>query len=150
MPQNFGVFGLGVMGASLAKNVERNGIPTVVFNYTYDLTEKFMSEIDGNFTAARTVYEFVQSLERPRQILIMVTAGKVVDIVIETLKPFLEPGDILIDGGNSHYSDTDRRIQELSGTGIQYVGMGVSGGEQGALWGPSLMPGGEEGTRPGG
>jgi 6-phosphogluconate dehydrogenase len=148
MSQNFGVFGLGVMGASLAKNIERNGFPTVVYNYTYDLTEKFMADVKPgrNFTAARTVFEFVNALERPRRILIMVTAGKAVDLVIETLKPFLEPGDILIDGGNSHYMDTDRRVAELDGTGIQYIGMGVSGGEQGALWGPSMMPGGDEGT----
>ena len=148
MSKNFGVFGLGVMGASLARNIERNGFPTVVFNYTYDLTESFMAgvEPDQHFTEARTVFEFVNALERPRKILIMVTAGKAVDAVINTLKPFLEPGDILIDGGNTHYSDTDRRILALEGTGIQYIGMGVSGGEQGALWGPSLMPGGDEGT----
>jgi 6-phosphogluconate dehydrogenase len=148
MPQNFGVFGLGVMGASIAKNIERNGFPTVVYNYTYDLTEKFMTEAESgsNFTAARTVFEFVNALERPRQILIMVTAGKALDAVIETLKPFLQPGDILIDGGNSHYLDTDRQLEQLDGTGIQYMGMGVSGGEQGALWGPSMMPGGDEGT----
>ncbi len=148
MSQNFGVFGLGVMGASLAKNIERNGFPTVVFNYTYDLTEAFMSGVnkDQKFTEARTVYEFVNALDRPRKILIMVTAGKAMDAVIESLKPFLEPGDILIDGGNTHFSDTDRRILALEGTGIQYIGMGVSGGEQGALWGPSIMPGGDEGT----
>ncbi len=148
MPQNFGVFGLGVMGASMAKNIERNGFPVVVFNYTYDLTEKFFSTVkpEQKFTAARTVYEFIAALERPRQILIMVTAGKAVDAVIDTLKPFLEPGDIFIDGGNSHYSDTERRMEELDGTGIQYIGMGVSGGEQGALWGPSMMPGGDQGT----
>ena len=148
MSNNFGVFGLGVMGASLARNIERNGFPTVVFNYTYDLTELFMaaSKPEQKFTEARTVFEFVNALDRPRKILIMVTAGKAMDAVIETLKPFLEPGDILIDGGNTHFSDTDRRILELEGTGIQYIGMGVSGGEQGALWGPSMMPGGDEGT----
>ncbi len=148
MKHSIGIFGLGVMGASLAKNFERNGYPTVVFNYTYDLTEQFMSGVtrDQEFTPARTVFEFVRALERPRKILIMVTAGKAIDAVIEALKPFLEPGDILIDGGNSHFSDTDRRIDSLEGTGIQYIGMGVSGGEQGALWGPSLMPGGDEGT----
>lgn len=148
MSQTFGVFGLGVMGASLAKNLERNGIPVVVFNYTYDLTEKFMSTVkpEQQFTPARTVYEFISALQRPRQILIMVTAGKAIDAVIDTLKPFLEPGDILIDGGNSHYTDTERRMTELEGTGIQYMGMGVSGGEQGALWGPSMMPGGDQGT----
>jgi 6-phosphogluconate dehydrogenase len=148
MKHSIGIFGLGVMGASLAKNFERNGYPTVVFNYTYDLTEQFMSGVnpDQQFTPARTVFEFVRALQRPRRILIMVTAGKAIDAVIEALKPFLDPGDILIDGGNSHFSDTDRRIASLEGTGIQYIGMGVSGGEQGALWGPSMMPGGDEGT----
>lgn len=148
MLQNIGVFGLGVMGASMAKNIERNGFPTVIYNYTYDLTEKFMSRAEegNNFTPARTVFEFVNELQRPRRILIMVTAGKAVDAVIEQLMPFLEPGDILIDGGNSHYMDTDRRNDKLSGSGIQYIGMGVSGGEQGALKGPSMMPGGDEGT----
>ncbi|MGW8315280.1 MAG: NADP-dependent phosphogluconate dehydrogenase [Bacteroidales bacterium] len=148
MKHSIGIFGLGVMGASLARNFERNGYPTVVFNYTYDLTENFMSQVnpEQQFTPARTVFEFVRALERPRRILIMVTAGKAIDSVIEALKPFLEPGDILIDGGNSHYSDTDRRITALEGTGIQYIGMGVSGGEQGALWGPSMMPGGDQGT----
>ncbi len=148
MKKNIGVFGLGVMGASLARNMERNGFPTVIFNYTYDLTDRFMDRVKSGhkFTAAHTVFEFVNALERPRKILIMVTAGGAVDAVIDTLKPFLEPGDILIDGGNTHYSDTDRRIRELAGTGIQFIGMGVSGGEQGALYGPSMMPGGEEGT----
>ncbi|RPH92328.1 MAG: NADP-dependent phosphogluconate dehydrogenase, partial [Calditrichaeota bacterium] len=148
MPQNMGVFGLGVMGASLAQNLERNSIPVVVFNYTYDLTEQFLAQVSSkqSFTAARTVYEFMKDLERPRLILIMVTAGKPVDSVINTLKPYLEPGDILIDGGNSHFSDTDRRMEVLQMDGVQYIGMGVSGGEQGALWGPSLMPGGDEGT----
>ncbi len=148
MSHNIGIFGLGVMGASLARNFERNGFPTVIFNYTYDLTEKFMEKTQPGhqFTPARTVFEFVRALERPRTILLMVTAGRAVDTVIETLKPFLEPGDIVIDGGNTHFSDTDRRIEGLEGTGIQYIGMGVSGGEQGALWGPSMMPGGDEGT----
>ncbi len=148
MHHNIGIFGLGVMGASLARNLERNGYPAVVFNYTYDLTEQFMAGVKPGqrFTPARTVFEFVSALERPRRILIMVTAGKAIDAVIEALKPFLEPGDILIDGGNSHFSDTDRRIAFLEGTGIQFMGMGVSGGEQGALWGPSMMPGGDQGT----
>jgi len=148
MADNIGVFGLGVMGASLARNIERNGYPVVIYNYTFDLTERFMaaSTSDQHFTAARTIFEFVNSLHRPRKILVMVTAGKAVDAVIEALRPFLDPGDIIIDGGNTHYSDTDRRIRELKGSGLQFIGMGVSGGEQGALLGPSMMPGGDEGT----
>ncbi len=148
MQCQFGVFGLGVMGASVALNMERNRIPVAVYNYTYDLTENFLQRagMDKNIIAARTVFEFVQALERPRRILIMVTAGKAVDAVIQKLVPHLEPGDIVIDGGNSHFSDTDRRIDHLEGTGIQYIGMGISGGEQGALWGPSMMPGGDQGV----
>ena len=112
MQHNFGVFGLGVMGASLAKNIERKGFPTVVYNHTYDLTEEFtaQSKPGQQFTPARTVYEFVRAIDRPRRILLMAIAGKAVDAWIETLKPFLEPGDILIDGGNSHFSDTDRQL----------------------------------------
>ena len=148
MQYQYGVFGLGVMGTSIALNLERNRIPVAVYNYTYDLTEKLLNGPGENKTifGARTVYEFVKALERPRRIIMMVTAGPIVDSVIAKLKPHLEPGDILIDGGNSHYSDTDRRIAELEDSGIQYIGMGVSGGEQGALWGPSMMPGGDEGT----
>jgi 6-phosphogluconate dehydrogenase len=148
MQYQFGVFGLGVMGTSLALNLERNRLPVAVYNYTYDLTEKLLDGPGENKSlfGARTVYEFVKALERPRRIIMMVTAGPIVDSVIAKLKPHLEPGDILIDGGNSHYSDTDRRISNLENSGIQYMGMGVSGGEQGALWGPSMMPGGDEGT----
>ena len=147
-PYPFGVFGLGVMGSSLAQNFRRNGIPAAVYNHTWDLTHKLLHEAgpDPNLFGARTLYEFVSALERPRRILLMVTAGVIVDKVIARLKPHLQPGDIIIDGGNSHFQDTERRIAELEGTGIQFVGMGVSGGEHGALWGPSLMPGGEEGV----
>ncbi len=148
MQNTFGVFGLGVMGKSLALNMERQGIPVVAYNYTYDLTDKLIKNEgkNKNIQGARTVYEFISALERPRQIVMMVTAGAAVDSVIKTLLPHLQPGDVLIDGGNSHFKDTDRRLQELQGTGIEYIGMGISGGEQGALWGPSMMPGGDEGT----
>ncbi|MGC9328148.1 MAG: NADP-dependent phosphogluconate dehydrogenase, partial [Candidatus Hinthialibacter sp.] len=95
-----------------------------------------------NFAAAYTLEEFVQSLERPRKILIMVQAGAGTDAVIEQIRPLLEPGDILIDGGNSYFRDTERRLELFEGTGIHYLGMGISGGEEGALWGPSIMPGG--------
>jgi 6-phosphogluconate dehydrogenase len=148
MSNKIGVFGLGVMGSSLALNIARNGFPVVVYNYTYDLTDQFLNRAEKNYNifGARTVYEFTSALERPRQIILMVTAGEAVDSVIATLKPHLEAGDILIDGGNSYYEDTARRFSELETLGVQFIGMGVSGGEQGALWGPSLMPGGDEGT----
>jgi 6-phosphogluconate dehydrogenase len=140
---SFAVIGLAVMGENLALNVERNGFPIAVYNRTAEKTKAFMTERAGGkrVTPTYSVEELVQSLERPRRILIMVKAGAPVDAVINQLKPLLEPGDILIDGGNSLYTDTDRRVQELEPTGIHFVGMGVSGGEEGALNGPSLMPG---------
>lgn len=140
---SFAVIGLAVMGENLALNVERNGFPIAVYNRSADKTEKFMAErAQGKqVTPAYTLEELVNSLERPRRILIMVKAGAPVDGVIDQLKPYLEPGDILIDGGNSLYTDTDRRTAELLPTGLHFVGMGVSGGEEGALKGPSLMPG---------
>ncbi len=140
---SFAVIGLAVMGENLALNVERNGFPIAVYNRTAEKTQHFMAErAQGkNVTPTYSIEELVGSLERPRQILIMVKAGRAVDAVIDQLKPLLEPGDILIDGGNSLYTDTDRRVEELEPTGIHFVGMGVSGGEEGALNGPSLMPG---------
>ncbi len=148
MKHSFGVFGMGVMGASLALNIESKGVGVAVYNYTYDLTEQLLNRAGQGraIFGARTVHEFVSALERPRRILLMVTAGPAVDAVLVKLRPYLEPGDIIIDGGNSHFSDTGRRQTELEDTGIQYIGIGVSGGEQGALLGPCLMPGGDEGT----
>lgn len=142
--QKFGVIGLAVMGENLALNVERNGFPVAVYNRTSSVTDAFMAKrAQGkNVKPAYSLEEFVASLERPRRILIMVKAGKPVDGVIEQLKPLLEPGDMIIDGGNSLYEDTDRRVADLESTGLRYIGMGVSGGEEGALNGPSLMPGG--------
>jgi 6-phosphogluconate dehydrogenase len=133
------------MGRNIALNIERNGFPIAVYNRTYAKTEHFINELakGKNAKGAKTVQEFVQLLERPRRILIMVKAGKPVDMVMDELKPFLEPGDIVIDGGNSLFTDTERRVAELKPTGIRFFGMGVSGGEEGALWGPSLMPGGD-------
>jgi len=144
--QAFGIIGLEVMGRNIALNIERNGFPIVVYNRT---TEKSVEFINGvakgkNAVMARTYEEFVSQLERPRRILIMVKAGKPVDAVIQSLRPLLQPGDIVIDGGNSLFTDTERRGDELKPTGIRFFGMGVSGGEEGALWGPSLMPGGDE------
>ncbi len=144
--QKFGVIGLAVMGENLALNVERNGFPISVYNRSGDKTDKFMAErAQGkNVHAAYTLEDFVQSLERPRRILVMVKAGGPVDKVIEQLKPLLDKDDMIIDGGNSLYEDTERRTRELESTGLGFMGMGVSGGEEGALWGPSLMPGGTE------
>jgi 6-phosphogluconate dehydrogenase len=142
--QDFGLIGLAVMGENLALNIERNGFSMAVYNRTDTRTKEFMVErAQGrNFKATFTPEEFVASLSSPRRILIMVKAGAPVDAVIAQLKPMLDPGDILIDGGNSLFDDTVRRTQELEAVGLRFVGMGVSGGEEGALNGPSLMPGG--------
>jgi 6-phosphogluconate dehydrogenase len=144
MAQSFGVIGLAVMGENLALNVERNGFPVAVYNRSREKTDRFMAERAGgkNVKATFSLEEFVQSLERPRRILVMVKAGGPVDAVIGQLKPLLEEGDMIIDGGNSLYEDTERRVKELEPTGLGFIGMGVSGGEEGALNGPSLMPGG--------
>ncbi|HAX78323.1 MAG TPA: phosphogluconate dehydrogenase (NADP(+)-dependent, decarboxylating) [Cyanobacteria bacterium UBA11372] len=144
--QSFGVIGLAVMGENLALNVERNGFPISVYNRSREKTDAFMANRAGgkNVVATYSLQDFVASLERPRKILIMVQAGKPVDAVIEQLKPYIEEGDILIDGGNSWYEDTERRTQELEPLGYRFIGMGVSGGEEGALNGPSLMPGGTQ------
>lgn len=141
---NIGVIGLGVMGRNLVLNMERNGFTVAVFNKT---TAKMHEFIQGDAAGKRilgyeTLADLVKGLERPRRILLMVTAGAAVDAVIAELKPLLEPGDILIDGGNSYFLDTERRSRELEASGLWFVGMGVSGGEEGALWGPSIMPGG--------
>lgn len=140
---SFAVIGLAVMGENLALNIERNGFPVAVYNRTSSKTDQFMRErAQGKrITPAYSLPELVQLMERPRKFLIMVKAGAPVDAVIDELKPLLDPGDIIIDGGNSLYTDTDRRAEALAPTGIHFVGMGVSGGEEGALNGPSLMPG---------
>lgn len=132
------------MGENLALNVERNGFPVTVYNRTTAKTDEFMAtRAKGkNFLAAHSIEEFVKFLDRPRKILVMVKAGKPVDAVIDQLKPLLDEGDMIIDGGNSLYEDTERRTQDLEAKKLGFVGMGVSGGEEGALNGPSLMPGG--------
>ncbi len=144
--QSFGVIGLAVMGENIALNVERNGFPIAVYNRSREKTDAFMEQrAQGrNVKAAFTLEEFVGLLERPRKILVMVKAGGPVDKVIEQLTPLLDEGDIIIDGGNSLYEDTERRTRELEPKGFRFIGMGVSGGEEGALNGPSLMPGGTE------
>jgi 6-phosphogluconate dehydrogenase len=142
--QDFGLIGLAVMGENLALNIERNGFSIAVYNRTDTRTKEFMAErAQGRKVKATfTPEEFVESLSRPRRILIMVKAGAPVDAVIQQLQPLLNPGDIMIDGGNSLYEDTVRRTTALESTGLRFIGMGVSGGEEGALNGPSLMPGG--------
>jgi len=143
--QQIGVVGLAVMGKNLALNIESRGYSVAVFNRSYEKTEDFLNnEAAGkNFVGAKTIEEFVNSLEKPRKILLMVKAGAATDATIESLKPYLEENDILIDGGNTFFQDTIRRNKELESTGIHFIGTGVSGGEEGALTGPSIMPGGQ-------
>lgn len=146
MTQSFGVIGLAVMGENIALNIERNGFPIAVYNRSREKTDAFMkNRAQGkNAVATYSLEEFVNALERPRRILMMVQAGKPVDAVIEQLKPLLDPDDMIIDGGNSLYDDTERRVKDLEAAGFNFIGMGVSGGEEGALNGPSLMPGGSK------
>jgi 6-phosphogluconate dehydrogenase len=141
---HFGLIGLGVMGENLVLNAERNGFSSVVFNRTYAKTEEFLAGRGAgkDIVGAATLQEFVAALERPRRILMMVKAGQPVDDTIAAISPYLEEGDLLIDGGNSLYSDTERRVTELESKSFGYIGMGVSGGAKGALEGPSMMPGG--------
>ena len=143
---HIGVIGLAVMGRNLALNFERNGFLVSVFNRNTAKMQDLVNSLPpgSRLKGFKTLPELVNSLERPRRILIMVAAGSPVDEVIHQLMPLLDQGDILIDGGNSFYQDTARRSQELEKEGFNYVGMGVSGGEEGALWGPSLMPGGQK------
>ncbi|MGH3150952.1 MAG: NAD(P)-binding domain-containing protein, partial [Streptosporangiaceae bacterium] len=139
-----GVTGLGVMGRNLARNFARHGYPVALHNRTAsrvtDTVDQFGHE--GTFVATTTSQEFVQALQKPRRLLIMVNAGAATDAVIDEFAPLLEPGDMLIDGGNSHFHDTRRREAALRQKNLHFVGMGVSGGEEGALLGPSIMPGG--------
>jgi len=141
---HFGLIGLGVMGENLVLNAERNGFSSVVYNRTYAKTEEFLGGRAAglNIVGAHTLEEFVGSLERPRRILMMIKAGQPIDDTIAAISPLLEDGDLLIDGGNSLYTDTERRVKELESQSFGYIGMGVSGGAKGALEGPSMMPGG--------
>lgn len=138
-----GVIGLSTMGSNLARNAARNGATVAVFNRTTEKMEEFIKNhgTEGQFVACKTIAELCTALTPSRAILIMVKAGQPIDDVIAELLPHLSPGDILIDGGNSHYSDTQRRFTELAAKQIHFMGMGVSGGEEGALHGPSMMPG---------
>ncbi|HZE57015.1 MAG TPA: NADP-dependent phosphogluconate dehydrogenase [Chthoniobacterales bacterium] len=141
---DIGLIGLAVMGENLVLNMESKGFTVAVFNRTWEVTEKFAAERakGKNIQPARTIEELLGALKKPRKVMMMIKAGKPVDMVIGEVAPLLENGDVLIDGGNSLFTDTQRRCKDLEGKGIHYVGMGVSGGEEGALKGPSLMPGG--------
>jgi 6-phosphogluconate dehydrogenase len=141
---HFGLIGLGVMGENLVLNAERNGFSSVVYNRTYAKTEAFLQGRGAgkDIVGASSLEEFVATLERPRRILMMVKAGQPVDDTIASISPLLDDGDLLIDGGNSLYTDTERRVAQLESQRFGYIGMGVSGGAKGALEGPSMMPGG--------
>ncbi len=143
--QQVGVVGMAVMGKNLALNIESRGYSVSIYNRTNAKTDAVIAENPGkNLVATYELEEFVQSLETPRQILLMVQAGKGTDAVIQQLLPFLDKGDILVDGGNTFYKDTIRRSEELAESGINFIGTGVSGGEEGALKGPAIMPGGQK------
>ena len=141
---NIGVIGLAAMGSNLARNLAHHGNTVALFNRHYSRTEKLIAEhgIEGIFVPAKTMEEFAASLQRPRTAIIMVKAGAPTDAVIKQLEEVFEPGDIIVDGGNSYFKDTIKREKEVRAAGFHFVGCGVSGGEEGALNGPSLMPGG--------
>ena len=139
-----GMIGLAVMGENLAMNIERNGFPIAVFNRDPAKVDNFVARAQGKqVIPTKSPEEFVRSLERPRKAILLVKAGDPVDWTIAQIKPFMDQGDIIIDGGNSYFVDTERREKALKAEGINFIGSGVSGGEKGALWGPSLMPGGD-------
>ncbi len=142
--RDIGLIGLAVMGQNLVINMERNGFGVAVYNRSSQTTADFINGAAAgkNISGTYSVEELLAALKKPRKIMIMVKAGAPVDAVIAQLKPHLMPGDLVLDGGNSHFSDTDRRCREMEALGIHYLGVGVSGGEEGALWGPSIMPGG--------
>jgi len=141
---DIGLIGLAVMGENLVLNMERNGFSVAVFNRTISKVDAFMANRakGKNILGCHSIEEFVANLERPRKVMLLVKAGKPVDAFIDMLIPHLEAGDIIIDGGNSHFPDTIRRTDYVESNGLLYIGTGVSGGEEGALNGPSIMPGG--------
>jgi 6-phosphogluconate dehydrogenase len=141
---DIGLIGLAVMGENLVLNMESKGYTVAVFNRTVEKVDRFTNGRGAgkNILGAHSIEEFVQSLKRPRKIMMLVKAGKAVDDFIEKLIPHLETGDIIIDGGNTHFPDTNRRTEYVESKGLLYIGTGVSGGEEGALKGPSIMPGG--------
>ena len=147
---DIGLIGLAVMGENLALNIASRGYSIAVFNRTTSVTEAFTASRgkQPNVVGCHTLQELVASLKAPRKVMMMVKAGPAVDDLIKTLIPLLSKGDVIIDGGNTLYSDTERRTKEVEAAGLLYVGTGVSGGEEGALKGPSLMPGGSKAAWP--
>ena len=142
---DIGLIGLAVMGQNLVLNMARNGYRVAVYNRTTQTMRDFLAaNPDQGLSGAETLKDLVAALSRPRKIMLMVKAGKPVDAVIDQLKPLLDADDLIIDGGNSHFKDTERRSKALEQAGLRYMGTGISGGEEGALWGPSIMPGGQE------
>ncbi len=141
--RDFGMIGLAVMGRNLSLNLLDHDVSVAGWNLEPELTERAVAESGGRLLGTASLQELVDSLERPRRILMMIKAGRPVDIVLGHLAPLLAPGDIVIDGGNSWFEDTRRRAEEMSAKGLHFFGMGVSGGEEGARHGPSLMPGGD-------
>jgi 6-phosphogluconate dehydrogenase len=142
---DFGLIGLAVMGENLALNVESRGYSIAVFNRTTSVVDEFVRKAKGKrVVGCHSVEELVNKLSRPRKVMLMVKAGPAVDALIDQLVPLLAPGDVILDGGNTHYADTERRTKHVESKGLLYIGTGVSGGEEGALKGPSLMPGGSQ------
>jgi len=147
---DIGLIGLAVMGENLVLNMESKGYTVAVYNRTVEKVDKFVNGRGKGkkFIGAHSIEELVKSLKRPRKVMLLVKAGQAVDDFIEQLIPYLEPGDIIIDGGNTHYPDTNRRTAYVESKGLLYIGTGVSGGEEGALLGPSIMPGGSKAAWP--
>ena len=147
MKSDVGLIGLGVMGQNLVLNMANHGYSVSVFNRTLSVVDEFIACKAKGYESIRgthSIEEFVESLEPPKRIMLMVKAGRAVDAVIEQLIPYLSPGDIIMDCGNSFFKDTIRRSKELEDRGFLFLGVGVSGGEEGALKGPSIMPGGSQ------
>jgi 6-phosphogluconate dehydrogenase len=140
-----GLIGLGVMGQNLALNIERNATPVVGYDRSAETRQSFAHgpAAGRRIEVAGIIGEFIDALERPRRILLMIPAGEPVDRAIQELIPWMQPGDLVIDGGNSYFLDTERRFKTLSEQGFHFMGLGVSGGAEGALWGPSMMAGGD-------
>ncbi|MDB9973259.1 NAD(P)-binding domain-containing protein, partial [Oceanospirillaceae bacterium] len=150
MAAHIGLIGLAVMGENLVLNMASKGFTVAVFNRTMGKVDRFISGrgADKNIIGCHSIEQLCESLARPRKIMMLIKAGEAVDDVIEHLVPLLDKGDIIIDGGNSRYPDTVRRCSYVESNGLYYIGVGVSGGEEGALLGPSIMPGGSEAAWP--